>query len=355
MCWAAATLVALVLVDRADAERLPPLGRERAAVLQQHRVFEALRVAAVVGAIVVAVSVALVPTVTDQLERRMWRGSLPSLTDGLAAPSSLQAARRLDMTSRPRLSDRVVFTVEATRPDFWRGDVFDVWDGRSWTRSDDRRPVPLQVFGDRYRLPLPEFDEGARRGAQMEQTFHVETGLSEILFAAPTAVAVEVESDRLLFGRADGTALLGEFGKGAVYTVTSRSALPTADDLRAADEKGIPEPVLDQFADAPVATPPRACVGEADHGRRADDLRQDPRDRALARREHAVLARRAALTARPGRRRQLPVRVACRLVRTGVEQHDRARAQCRHPGPARHRIRARRDRRPLRPFRRARA
>ncbi len=108
--WAGATLVALVLVDRAQAERIPQLAQGHALA---PRVPEALRVAALVAAIVVVVAVAVVPTVTDHVGRRMWPGTLPSLGDGLSAPGSLRTTPRLDMTSRPRLSDRVVFTVDA--------------------------------------------------------------------------------------------------------------------------------------------------------------------------------------------------------------------------------------------------
>ncbi len=52
------------------------------------------------------------------------------------------ATDRLDMTQRPRLSDRVVFTVDAPRASFWRGQTFDTWDQHEWTQSDPRS-VPL--------------------------------------------------------------------------------------------------------------------------------------------------------------------------------------------------------------------
>src|SRR5262249_11491000 len=67
--WAVATLVSLVMLDRADAEatglmaggkRLPRRGREIA------------RVSAIIMAAVIAASVALVPTVTSRLGRHVW-------------------------------------------------------------------------------------------------------------------------------------------------------------------------------------------------------------------------------------------------------------------------------------------
>ena len=230
VCWALATIGALVLVDRADAERISPLaeGRHLAA-----RLPEALRFAAIIAAIVAVAAVAIVPSVTDQLGRKIWPGVLPSLDDAISSPESLRSSRELDMTSRPRLSERVVFTVDAPRPEFWRGEVFDKFDGQKWSRTDDRRQR-LPRSGDTSELFLDPYDAGALHGTETKQTFRIETGFSQLLFAAPSPV--EVRADQPLIGRPDGTAMVdGGFGKSAVYTVTSRSSLATEDDLRAAE------------------------------------------------------------------------------------------------------------------------
>ena len=230
VCWALATIGALVLVDRADAERIAPLAEGRGLA---SRLPEAARVAAIIAVIVAVAAVAIVPSVTDQLGRKIWPGVLPSLDDAVSAPESLRASRELDMTTRPRLSERVVFTVDAPRPEFWRGEVFDTFDGQKWTRSDDRRQR-LSRTGDTWQLFLDPDDPGALRGTETKQTFRIETGFSQLLFAAPSPV--EVRSEQPLIGRPDGTAMVdGGFGKDAVYTVTSRSSLATEEDLRAAE------------------------------------------------------------------------------------------------------------------------
>jgi transglutaminase-like putative cysteine protease len=255
--WAAATLVALVLIDRADSERVPELVGGRPV---GPRVPEAMRVATVIGALVVATSVIVVPTLTDQLSRRMWPGMVPTLDDDFSAPGSLRSSARLDMTSRPRLSDRVVFTVDSPRPDFWRGEVYDSWDGQIWTRSEGESQA-LPRVGNRWQLLLDPFDEAARHGREMQETFNIETQFSEIVFAAPSAV--EVQSERFIYGRPDGTALVrGGFGKGAVYTVTSRSNLPTADDLRAAGQRPLPAAIRDRFGAVPLVTPRVRALAE---------------------------------------------------------------------------------------------
>jgi transglutaminase-like putative cysteine protease len=257
LAWASGTLVALLLADRADAEAVEPM--PGGAPLPR-RVPETLKNTATIVVLVIVAAVALVPTVTDRLGRRVWPGETPGFDDLSEAPSSLSWSRRLDMTTRPRLGDAVVFTVDAQRPDFWRGETFDVWDGRAWTRSDQRARV-LSRAGDAVALMTDPLDDNARRGTEFRQTFRLEAGYSSVLFAAPSPVRAEV--DRVIAGRDDGTAFLpgrsigGDgFGRGAVYTVTSRSLLATAEDLRAAgDDYGAD--VLRRYTQIPPSTPAR--------------------------------------------------------------------------------------------------
>jgi hypothetical protein len=247
--FAAGMLLALVLADRADGEAVPAMA---GAPPLERRWGEAARASVAIGAIVAVTAVAVVPSITDELGRRLWNGALPTVQDMFSAPNSLHSSKQLDMTERPRLSDRVVFTVEAPRPDFWRGEVFDVWNGRHWTRSDESA-VRLTGTGDAVQLVLDKDDPGAQFGTPVEQTFHVEASFSDVIFAAPSPV--EVRATRPLFGRPDGTAgVAGGFGEDAVYTVTSRSTLATADDLRRADTARVPATVDARYAQPPQAT-----------------------------------------------------------------------------------------------------
>src|SRR5262249_17308560 len=108
--WALATLVALLLVDRAVTERVPAL--VRGAPLER-RGREVARVAVTIAVIAAVAVVAFGPTITDRLGRHVWPGLEPSIGGMLGAPTSLRATEQLDMTQRPRSSDRVVFTVES--------------------------------------------------------------------------------------------------------------------------------------------------------------------------------------------------------------------------------------------------
>ena len=259
--WAAATMLTLVLVDRADAETVPAL--DGGAALPS-RLGETARVGGIIAIVVAIAAVAFVPTVTARLGRHVWPGLAPSDADAFGSPSSLKSSPDLDLTTRPRLSDAVVFTVDASRPDYWRGETFDVYNGSSWTNSapDDDQTF-LDHVGTKVEVPADPYDVGAENGRDFRQTFHVEAGYSDVVFAAPSAR--EVETDKLLHQRPDGTLRIatpfhGEvdpgagFGKGAVYTVTSRSLPVTENELRAADVRPVPEPITAQYAQLPNTT-----------------------------------------------------------------------------------------------------
>ena len=250
VCWALATLVALLLVDRTGAEEVQPLPRGTPLA---GRTGEIARLAVATTVMVAVAVVALGPTLTDHLGRHVWPGLDPSTGDQVNAPSSLMATNSLDMTQQPRLSDRVVFAVDAPRASFWRGEVFDVWNGHAWSRSGPD-PAALAHDGDTSQLFPATDDIGATEGQTMRQTFHFESGYSNIVFAAPSPVSVE--TDREVDERYDGTLSVGDaFGSGAAYTVTSRSVLATAATLRAADAQPDPSSVLERFAQPPQTTP----------------------------------------------------------------------------------------------------
>src|SRR4051794_3612535 len=105
VCWAGATLVALLLVDRAASEQVPAL--PHGAPLP-NRAGEVARVAVATAVIASVAVVAFGPMITEHLGRHVWPGLDPSFGDAISAPTSLRADPTVDMTQRPRLSDRVV-------------------------------------------------------------------------------------------------------------------------------------------------------------------------------------------------------------------------------------------------------
>lgn len=134
----------------------------------------------------------------------------------------------MDISLRGDLGDAVVLRVRSPYPDFWRGQTFTDFDGRSWTvdadtgrRTDGPDHALAPAFGD---VPLGNDDE-------LIQTFYAEMDLPNIVFAATRAKRVLLEAP--LWARPDG-ALRAEvvLPKGSAYTVVSERSGATEQDLR---------------------------------------------------------------------------------------------------------------------------
>jgi transglutaminase-like putative cysteine protease len=138
---------------------------------------------------------------------------------------------------RGRPDDTLVMRVRAARPDFWRGQTFDTWDGRRWTQSDQRVAVtgggsPLQVGGPR-RFAEDGMPAG---GAELVQTVYVERPGPNLIFAAYAPQRLYFR-DNGVFEMSDGTLRAGvQLERGAVYTVVSRRDEVTEETLRASDD-----------------------------------------------------------------------------------------------------------------------
>jgi transglutaminase-like putative cysteine protease len=260
--WALATLLALLLVDRAQADATRRLRGSRPL---PPRAQETLRVASVLALVVFVAVIAFAPTIAQAVRRDVTSGRSPTRDDLRDASPTLNASDQLDMTNRPRLSDNVVFTVDADRPDFWRGETWDVWNGAGWGRSRYRQPHALSRNGTHLDVPVDPRDVAAQRGEPMRQTFHLEASFSNVVFAAPTPVALE--TDQLVVARDDSSlAVVGGFGRGATYTVTSRRAPATEATLRASSAEAAPTDVVSQYVESPASrtTTPRVRALAAD-------------------------------------------------------------------------------------------
>lgn len=142
-------------------------------------------------------------------------------------------ADHLDTSVRGRPDDTLVMRVRSSAPDFWRGQTFDTWDGRSWTLSDARTAVvsngsPLQL--------LQPVGEPRVAGEELIQTFALEVSGPNLIFAASQPTQVYIPQSAV-FETTDGAIRTGvELERGAVYTVVSRRPKTTATRLRAAGD-----------------------------------------------------------------------------------------------------------------------
>ncbi|HEX2850428.1 MAG TPA: DUF3488 and transglutaminase-like domain-containing protein [Acidimicrobiales bacterium] len=289
--WALAAVASLVLAYRSEVSALPALGRSGTpgAVTMRPR-SGALRpvvAAAALVAVVATVVFLVVPAAgagkavafparlphrvgvpgVGGLANPSLGGADPQSPDGRTSSRGTGASsfgyfgfsNQLDTSARGRPDDTLVLKVKASRPDFWRGQTFDTWDGRTWTQSDQRvRAItgesPLQIVA-----PPDEQGVGAANGADFVQTVYVEAGGPNLVFAAYAPAQLHI-ADSAVFEMTDGTIRTGAYlDQGAVYTVVSRRPAVTEDLLRAAehDASGTPASIAQRYTQLPASTPAR--------------------------------------------------------------------------------------------------
>jgi transglutaminase-like putative cysteine protease len=246
LAWVVAACLVLVLADRVASGAVEPM-RGWTPPPDRARLVRAVTATTLA---VVAVVLVVAPLLLPHVSRAARAGEGPRLQSQAEGGLNIRATDTLDMTTRPDLSDEVVFTVDADRGTFWRGQTYDRWDGRRWTQTTPRR-FPL-VGGDEV-VHGPD-DVGVTGGEVVTQRFRMEVTYSEVVFAA--ASAVRVESPRALLQGADATLVTAAepLGRGTTYTVVSRRHALDDATLRAATGP-VPAAIEERYAQPPTASP----------------------------------------------------------------------------------------------------
>ena len=171
----------------------------------------------------------------------------------------------VDLAVRGRPNHTVVMRVRAAKAALWRGQTFDVWNGRTWTNSDQactvRRSSPCtESLDGPLPIPVPPPTEGGfefTHGSELVQTFYVvKPGPNLVFGAAP--ISELYFPDRPVYELPDGTVRAGvDVGQGTAYTVVSRPPAVDAAALRRADGNfhGTPPAIARRYAAPPVITP----------------------------------------------------------------------------------------------------
>lgn len=266
VAWLAVSVAALAVAAQLDHLRRPTAGPGDR-VVPSGRAGRPGLVRIAGGVAVLAAGAALLggPALAGALPEGAAAGDLADQL-GWRRDNALAATEQLDMTSRPRLSDSVVFTVTADRASFWRTSVFDRWDGRSWTRTDDQL---RRIDADGAVVSSPE-DVAAEGGVLVRQQFRVEGSFANALPAAPSAIRVDAPSPVVQWPDGDLVVQI-PLGRGATYTVESRVATPTEAGLRELAGVSVPQVVLDRYAAPPVASErTRELARQLAEGRESD-------------------------------------------------------------------------------------
>jgi transglutaminase-like putative cysteine protease len=146
-----------------------------------------------------------------------------------AAGSYAGFSATMDTSLRGDLGDEVVLRVKAPSPDYWRGQTYRYFDGRTWY-VDDRTGARSE--GPDHEIAPAEGDVSST-GDQFIQTFYVEVDLPNLVFAATSARRVLLDAP--LWQRPDGALRAGfVLPAGSAYTVISERSKPTEAGLRRA-------------------------------------------------------------------------------------------------------------------------
>jgi len=158
----------------------------------------------------------------------------------------------MDTALRGALSNEVVLRVRAPFPDFWRGQTFTNFDGRSWTVDTD---AGQRTEGPDHTINPTVGDVPRGDSDQFIQTFYAEVDQPNIVFAASRAERVLLAAP--LWARPDG-ALRAEvvLPAGSAYTVVSQRSHATAAGLRAEGSVVSPD-TPDVFLAVPSSTTDR--------------------------------------------------------------------------------------------------
>ena len=139
----------------------------------------------------------------------------------------------VDLRARGRLSDRIVMKVRSSQAALWRGQVYDTFDGTTWTESD-REPVTIgQGWTHSFEVPVPAggLPASTRR---IVTTFYVEAQGPNIVFAAYVPEEVFFPAGQLMV---DGSSSIRSpilLDAGLVYSVISEVPAASPELLRAA-------------------------------------------------------------------------------------------------------------------------
>ncbi|MCB1283165.1 MAG: hypothetical protein KDB20_02375 [Microthrixaceae bacterium] len=212
---------------------------------------------ATVGLVVAMATSAIVfsPTVTGAFGDGVRSGASANPWDRQSS-NPMAATSQLDMTRRPRLSDDLIMTVRSDAPGFWRAQVFDVWDGRTWTISDAQL-APIGADGSVNSTDRDDLATATlHQPTEVVEQFRIEARFSSSMPLSPVPLRVNADENINMVSLPDGSIVVpAGLGKGATYEVTSARQLDlTAEVLRSTNEVEANARIADRYAQQAVAT-----------------------------------------------------------------------------------------------------
>jgi protein-glutamine gamma-glutamyltransferase len=161
----------------------------------------------------------------------------------------------LDLRGRGHLSDEVDFRVRAPQPLLWRGQVFDTYDGTTWTATDEPPVAIPRGDDDVFRPPTPE-DTGMGTTRSVLATVFVARRQPNVVLAPYRATEVYFPTSNLWvdpYGAIRSPIYLDD---GMVYSVVSEIPTTSPALLRATPAAWTSE-TLARYTQLPAKLPQR--------------------------------------------------------------------------------------------------
>lgn len=158
----------------------------------------------------------------------------------------------MDLRSRGRLSDEIVLKVKSDRYDYYRGIVFDVYNGKGWEMSD-KQGEDIIAAAPPFQLPL---DTSLPQAGTSIQSFYVQADLPNIIFSSWRPVSLFFPADRIKVDKFNSLRSPYQLTEDTVYSVVTEEPLAAGSYLRKFPLAGDPE------ADADYTALPSASYAE---------------------------------------------------------------------------------------------
>jgi transglutaminase-like putative cysteine protease len=185
-------------------------------------------------------------------------GQLVEADPGSAVGGYPGFAESFDTSWRGTLGDDIVLRVRSPYPDFWRGQTFGEFDGRTWSATGTES---LRIPGPYATLAAAFGDHPEPLGDTYVQTVVAEVDLGNVIYGAPQMISLVVDGN--VTQREDGAVRLDRtLPAGSSYSVTSvRSAATPAllrgDGVVRVVDGSVAAEVFGSYVDVPPSTSER--------------------------------------------------------------------------------------------------
>jgi transglutaminase-like putative cysteine protease len=173
-------------------------------------------------------------------------------------------AQSMDTSVRGSLSDEIVMRVRAPTPDYWRGQTFARFDGRTWFADPD---VGTLRDGPQVEVPAALGDLRLAEDVVVDefvQTYYLETDMPNVVFHAYRPVRVILDAD--VWTRTDGALRASTvLPDDSIYTVVSARPRVDATLLRRQGNIGprlneLGRQILGRYLEVPASTTPETIA-----------------------------------------------------------------------------------------------